>query len=535
MNTQPIGPFLGINHYLPDTSLSTENGDWLRDAENVDIDNSGWVSRRADLLQVQAMTDAHSLYMLTDTDGYLVRGTAMYAVTLAPSYSETLFLVLTSGAAVSWQEYDGKLYYSSATDSGKIIGGIAYPMGLATPTAPTCTMIPGALYEGAYQVSVSYSNSVTGEEGGISASSNLSVPTAGGVRITLPGTSPGATHVNVYFSTVNGSIPMWIGSYAVGTTIVDVVAEPTRLREGIFKDEEPLPNGTRLFLFNGQLCSVSGKDLYYGIPYKPGYCLKTDKRVAFESDIGIAIGNQNGVYVSAGKTYFMTGRQIGPDMEMRAILHYGGVAGTEFVIENVAPDALIVGWFGARGIVFADINGSVTEIMAQTVKQTPPASGVSVVVEEDVEEYRKVVSCGWCVNVKTKAVSRYSGWPVTSASRGYVTVPAGMCLLAGGTAKIEGHISLGKNNFGVENLKHLPACYVGCASKTPMELRVTTPEDDLYYYEARSCSDGIKTHRIDPGKGLRANWYDLSIYNTEGSDFTLASASFAPVESGRRI
>jgi hypothetical protein len=535
MKTQPIGPFLGINHYLPDFSLSTENGDWLRDAENVDIDNSGWPSRRADLLQIQAMTDAHSLYLLTDAEGYLVRGTAMYAVTLAPSYSETLFRVLASGAAVSWQEYDGKIYYASETDSGKIVGGVWYPMGLPTPAAPSCLAIAGTLFAGDYQVSVSYTNATTEEEGGLSASSKVTLAASGGLRITLPSSVPGASHANVYVSTVNGSIPMFVGSYVLGTASVDVAAEPTRLREGIFKDEEPLPNGTRLFLFNGQLCSISGKYLYYGIPYKPGYCLKTDKRVPFESDIGIAIGNQNGVYISAGKTYFLAGRQIGPDMEARVILHYGAVPGTEFAVDNAVPEALIVGWFGARGVVFADINGSATEVMATTVKQAPPASGVSVVVEEGGEEYRKVVSCGWCVNVKTNAVSRYSGWPVSSASRGYVTVPTGVCMLSGGTAKLEGHISLGKKDFSAENLKYLPACYVGAASDTPMELRVTTPAHEDYRYEARSCSDDMQIHRIDPGKGLRANWYDLSLYNTEGSDFALASASFAPVASGRRI
>lgn len=535
MKTTPLGPFLGINHYLPDFSLSTDAGDWLRDAENVDIDNSGWPSRRADLLQIQEMTDAHSLYMLTATTGYLVRGTAMYAVTLAPSYSETLFRVLASGAAVSWQEYDSKLYYTSSTDSGKIVSGTWYPMGMPTPSAPACTTIAGTMFAGDYQVSVSYTNSTTKEEGGISASTKVSLAALGGIRIALPAIVDGASHINVYVSTVNGSIPMLIGSWTVGTTSIDVAADPTRLREGIFKDEEPLPSGTRLFLFNGQLCSVSGKNLYYGIPYKPGYCLKTNKRVPFESNIGIAIGNQNGVYVSAGKTYFLTGRQIGPEMEARVIFHYGAVPGTEFVVESAVPDALIVGWFGARGVIFAGINGSASEIMATTIKQTPPVSGVSVVVEESDEEYRKVVSCGWCVNVKTKAVSRYSGWPVTSASRGYVTIPSGVCALSGGTAKIEGHISLGKKNFGSESLKHLPACYISAASATPMELRVTTPKHADYRYEARSCSEDMQIHRVDPGRGLRANWYDISLYNTEGSDFALVSASFAPVASGRRI
>jgi hypothetical protein len=41
--------------------------------------------------------------------------------------------------------------------------------------------------------------------------------------------------------------------------------------------------------------------------------------------------------------------------------------------------------------------------------------------------------------------------------------------------------------------------------------------------------------RVDVGKGLRENYYGLKVYNTEGSDFTLASVSFAPVASSRRI
>jgi hypothetical protein len=68
-----------------------------------------------------------------------------------------------------------------------------------------------------------------------------------------------------------------------------------------------------------------------------------------------------------------------------------------------------------------------------------------------------------------------------------------------------------------------------------MELRVTTPEAEDCRYEARSSAAEMRIQRVDPGRGLRANWYDLSIYNTEGADFTLASVSFAPVASGRRI
>ena len=113
-------------------------------------------------------------------------------------------------------------------------------------------------------------------------------------------------------------------------------------------------------------------------------------------------------------------------------------------------------------------------------------------------------------------------------------MPDGLYLLDS-TGPVDAHVDFGKKDFGGENLKHLPACYFGVSSDTPMELRVTTPEAEDYRYEARSSSTDLRIQRVDPGRGLRANWYDISLYNTEGSDFTLASVSFAPIASGRRI
>lgn len=542
MDTQPIGPFLGINNRLPDFALGTDKGSWLRDAVNVDIDNAGRVRRRKEVALIQAMSNADSLYLTSATDGYLRRGAAIYAITL-PTYTETLFKVLTTAAPLSWAEYAGSLYYSNGTDSGRIEGGVEYPWGMATPVAPTCTTIPGALYAGMYQVSVSYTNSVTGEEGGISPSSNPTLSATGGIRVTLPGASAGATHVNVYFSTVNGSIPMWIGSYVIGTATVDVVAEPTRLRESNGRFEAPLPAGAQIFMANGRLCSVDGKRINIGSPARPGYYIPIDGRqraegapmdygyITFPADVDLAVPTQMGVYVAYGDiTQFFAGTDLAATELVKDVLPYGAVPGTAFVVPH--KENPLVGWFGAHGVVLGDPQGLVKDTMIDNVDLTPPASGASVVVQSD--GYRRVVSCGWCVNLETTATTRYDGWPVTSASRGYATMADGVYLI-GGAGSVDAHVDFGKSNFGGENLKHLPACYLGVSSDTPMELRVTTPDAEDYRYEARSSSTDLRIQRVDPGRGLRANWYDLSLYNTEGSDFTLASVSFAPVASGRRI
>lgn len=543
MKTQPSGPFLGINNRLPDFSLSVrDKGDWLRDAVNVDIDNAGRVRRRAAATLVQAMTDADSLYMTGTTTGYLRRGAAIYAIAL-PTYSEALFKILSADAPLSWAEFNGVLYYSNGTDSGRIEGGVAYPWGLATPNAPTCTTIPGAIYAGAYQVGVSYYNNVTGEEGGISASSNPSLSAAGGIRVTLPGASPGATHVNVYFSTVNGSIPMWIGQYAIGTASIDVAAEPTRLRESNGRFERPLPAGTQIFMANGRLCSVDGNRINIGSPARPGYYIPIDGRqraegapmdygyITFPADVDLAVPTQMGVYVAYGDvTQFFAGTDLAATELVKDVLPYGAVPGTAFVVPH--KENPLVGWFGAHGIVLGDPQGTVKDAMIDNIDLTPPASGTSAVVQTD--GYKRVVSCGWCLNLESNAATRYEGWPVTSAARGYATMPDGLYLLDS-TGPVDAHVDLGKHDWGVEEMKAVPACYLGVSSDAPMELRVTTPTHEDYRYEARTSSTELRIQRVDPGRGLRANWYALSVYNTEGSEFTLASISFAPVASSRRI
>ena len=63
MKTIPKGPFLGINNRLPDFALHKDKvGDYLRDAINVDVTDSGHLVRRKALSLVQALTGAHSLF-----------------------------------------------------------------------------------------------------------------------------------------------------------------------------------------------------------------------------------------------------------------------------------------------------------------------------------------------------------------------------------------------------------------------------------------------------------------------------------------
>lgn len=527
MNTLPKAKFLGLNNRLPDFSLHVKDtGDFLRTAENVDVDNAGNIRRRKATALHQALTNPHSLYETTSNQFYMVLGSILYRVTL-PTYTQTLVAILSNDDPVSYAEYAGSLYWSNGTDSGRIEAGVNFPWGLPTPVAPTVTTVGGELFAGSYQVAVAYANSVTGEEGGISASSNYELAADGGLRVTLPAATTGATHVNIYVSTVNGSVPMYIRQVPAGTGVADVIlqANLAQGREAVQRYEAPLPAG-RPFLHNGVLCTIKGESIYRGVPYRPGYHIPSESRIPFPADVSNAISAQNGLYVVADKTYWLAGADLKEVQMIQDVLPYGGVPGTAFSV----PFTTKVGWFGALGIVIGSTDGQVESVMANNIDLTAPASGVSAVFAEN--GYYRVVSCGYCLNLERMAATTYTDYDFTSIAGNYATAADGIHIL-----NVEGDVpyvvGFGRENFGSENLKHLPAAYLGVNSEEPMQLRVQLPNDTDYVYEARAGSTDTKIQRVDPGKGLRATWYDLSLIGE--ADFTLASVSFAPVASARRI
>ena len=128
----------------------------------------------------------------------------------------------------------------------------------------------------------------------------------------------------------------------------------------------------------------------------------------------------------------------------------------------------------------------------------------------------------------------YSDWELTSISGSYGTAADGIYTI-GTTGPVDAVAGLGKHNFGSEARKALPNVYVGVACEEPMQLRVRAPGGIDHTYEANGCSEDLQVQRIDPGKGLDANWFELSLMNQDGADFTLASVSFAPATTSRRV
>ena len=536
MKTQPLANFLGLNNRLPDTELSIRtrqvSGQYLRAAENIDIDNAGNARSRSATKLIQALTGAHSLHMVTDTTGYVAQDVALYPLTVVDEVVTlgALIKVLSNSDPLSWCAVGDDLYYSNGADSGRLAAGVWYPLGIATPEAPALGLVAGSLHPGWYQVGVSYSNSVTGEESGISASSNAELEAEGGIRVTLPGATVGADTVNVYLSHANGAVVYHKVSLPVATVTYDCTTLATG-RESAGRFEDPLPAGA-LFMSNGRLCSFKGGTVYIGLPWRHGYYLPAEGYLQFPSPVTVAVENQGGTYIVADKTHWFPGGDLASvEATITDVLPFGAVPGTVFQ----HPTDPKVGWFSTKGVVLADMNGAVSPLTADMFDMAPPASGTAVVFDE---EYRRVVSCGYCVNLDSRAMTRYTGWDFTSVSGDYGTKPDGIYLL-NCDGLVESIIDFGKINFGSEELKRLPAVYAGMASESPLELTVAYVDErdteQSYDFLTRGSSTNMQIQRFDTAKGMRANWFNLSLSNTDGAYFKLASVSFAPTASTRRI
>lgn len=528
--TIQLGPFLGVSNKLPESALHTDKGDYLRSAPDILIDSAGRLRSIDALVLAQEAPGAHSLFMMSDTGGYVVRSGVMYAITL-PTYTETLFKVLTTDDPISYTQIGSDLYYSNGTDSGRITNGGWYPMGLPTPAAPTCSAVSGTMYAGVYQASVSYFNETTGEEGGVSPSTSSTLVGDGGVRVALPATTPGATHVIVYMSPVNGSVPMRAATVLVGTDHVDFTAPLTNFgRQATGRIYAPLPAGD-LFESNGRLCSISGDTVYVGLPYKYGYYEPGKGFVKFAAPVSIAVANEGGTYIAADKTYFVPGDLGNVQDKLIDALPYGAVRGTAF--EH--PSKKNVGWFSQDGFVLADTVGQAVAITADTISATPPERGFSAIINQGSAV--TVFSCGWMLNLDNNTVTENS-YALTSFSRGFGTTANGIVRLDTDNAQA-GYANFGKLDFGTDRVKHLTNVYVGVSAVDSLVLTVSYADerDRLleYEYVARSSSENLHVQRYDVGRGIRGTWFELTLSNPDGQKFELASVSFVPAASQRRV
>lgn len=376
-----FGPFLGLDNLREANELAVfENGkpagQYLRHAINVDLDNNGRVRRRRGFARAEAMADAHSLW----SDGVrtlFCRDSGLYEITDFSPYAENLLTTLIADDAMSFGEFNGNVYFSNGTDSGRLMAGdpSPEPWSLPVPAAPVVSTSPGSLLAGAYLLAITFSNA-DGEEGGASPVQRLLLTVDSDIAVVVPSAPAGATHVNLYLSARDGEALTWHSTVSPGPGVATIDA-PSAGNTLLQQHLAPQPAGQLVAIRYARLLVATGSLLTYSQPRTPGKYLPSKGFVQFADRITNIVPATGGVYLTTERwTYWLEGPDIST-AAMRVLLPYGAAEGSRFRL----PDETKVGWYGDAGVVLAD-GGGVAKAIQEDHLAADTAGSAAMLVQE---------------------------------------------------------------------------------------------------------------------------------------------------------
>lgn len=99
---------------------------------------------------------------------------------------------------------------------------------------------------------------------------------------------------------------------------------------------------------------------------------------------------------------------------------------------------------------------------------------------------------------------------------------------------VRASVDFGKQDFKTSQHKMVSNAYFTLSSSGTLQLRVSDDSGNEYFYGVRE-STRHNTVRADLGRGLKANYFELQLYNEGGADFDISDIEFLVAPTSRRI
>lgn len=100
--------------------------------------------------------------------------------------------------------------------------------------------------------------------------------------------------------------------------------------------------------------------------------------------------------------------------------------------------------------------------------------------------------------------------------------------------QIVSQITLNQDDYGSPFVKRMQYVYAGVSTRTAMSVTVRTDDNQRYTYVLAENA-ALQTARAVLGRGLRARWWQLTLTNPDGGDFTLVNAETHAELTDRRL
>lgn len=396
----------GLNTILRPDSLPL---DALRRCVNFDIDDAGKISTRQGSSRVFTGTiERGSLWSSDDFSRTLFCSAgSLFELIEFPigTYTSRLVRLGVGSGTMVYLDLNGRTYYTNGIITGQMDAeGADMPWGMIGPTSqPNLSQgISGQLAAGTYQVAITYISD-TGEESGTGLAVKIEVA-ADDSSIHLsdfPPSPASVAFIRVYVTHVDGEGLYQIGDIhpAAPSYEINKVANSAAFRLQTQFGTRP-PAGNIIEYHNGRIYIGSGHVLWFTEPLRYGLVKPMKDFLQFPKPITIVKAVDDGLYVCADRTYWISGVDT-PQFHQREVLPYGGVFGTGINIPNF--DA--VAWFSKRGIVFGGENGEVLNIMQDRVAVAE--YGYGAMMWREHKGIRQIVADLWGGELNLYAATDY--------------------------------------------------------------------------------------------------------------------------------
>lgn len=208
-----IEEFRGLNNVTDAMRLDMR---WLAQADNVDVSNTGGLSKRKGYTPYLAGS-AFTAHTTQDFQRmYAVDGGSLKAVT-GPGAANTLRTGLVA-ATMYWTETNDQVFFNNGTDSGVILpDNSVLPWAWPTPSAPVLRAVTGQLGAGLYRACCTYTLA-DGRETGASDTVELVLTPGHGLQITGIPQVTGLT-TNLYLAPADSTVFQYAGSPTASATV----------------------------------------------------------------------------------------------------------------------------------------------------------------------------------------------------------------------------------------------------------------------------------------------------------------------------
>lgn len=378
-----IGPFpRGMDNRAPDHDLTAriDGGrvDLLREAVNVDLSSSGKLRRRGGFKEVFPGA-AHSAWGEGHEGFYMAAGT-LYQLTRAahggvqrtPIRSD-----LHPTRSVAFCEAGGTIYYTNGEVLGAVRHGVRLDFTPPPLTNPSVISSGGSGVPGYCSVCITH-NGPAGESAATHPTT-LQILPGGSVTVSGIRPPPPKCTVMVYATALNGEVFMRVADGVDGGISFAPPHTGADLRTLLLR---AMPPGTAIQFSNARLVTANGSTLFFSEPFMPGLHDPGKNFIQFAEPITLLAACGLGLYVSAGKTYWLDGEIT--QAVLREVLPYAALPGSLGRAPDRPGECF---WASERGLVVGSFDGTVRNVQEDRLALAGGTSAATVMHERHGQQH----------------------------------------------------------------------------------------------------------------------------------------------------